>query len=279
MLTAIGIGGYFSGNQVLLTEQTKLLTEFASLCIATIIVAIGLPVFIKTKHEVKNLFGKPKTNILLFSVSFTLAISVLGTHMLEAVVKNFDTFGITVGLPSFNMGSSPFSIIFTFFFTAICIPVTEEILYRGIMLNYVRKHSDTFGAVLCSFLPAILQKDLASAVSTFIFSLALCYFTIKSQSVITAIVMRICAGLFVYLKAFAQFFIISKIADISIMILEIAILICAIFAFILYSHKNSHAFCTRSKTLYYNDVSKFKIAIKSPVTLILEVIFIVSVIF
>ncbi len=279
MLTAIGVGGYFTGGQFVQFEQAQLFTKLASVFIATVIVIIGIPILLKTKQEFKNSFGKPQTKILLFAVSFSLALSVVGTHMLDTLQKNFDLFGVTIKLPSYDIGSSPISIVLTFLFSVICIPVLEEILYRGIMLGFMRKYSDTFAVVFCSFLPAVLQENLSDAVVTFIFSLLLCYFTIKSQTVITAIVMRVCCGLFVYLKAFVQFFALSNVADISIMLLEIIILMCAVFAFMLYSHKNSRAFCTRSKTIYYNDISKFKFAVKSPVTLILVVIFILKTIF
>ncbi len=278
-LTAVGIGGYFTGTSFVPTEQTQQFVELLSLCISSIIVIIGLPIFLKTTQDFKNSFGKPTPSILLCAVSFILAISVIGSHMLESLRENFDLLGITVGLPSFNIGSSWVSIALTFFFTVFCIPIVEEILYRGVMLGFMRKHSDTFAVVFCSFLPAILQENLASAVSMFIFSLVLCYFTIKSQSVITSIVMRVCASLFVYVKAFVQFFFISKIASISILLLEIAILICAIFALMIYTQKNSRSFCTRSKTVYYNDVSKFKFAVKSPLTLLLVIIFAIQVIF
>ncbi len=278
-LTVTGIGGYFTGTSFIPTEEAELFIDFLSLCISTIIVFIGLPIFLKNSKEVKNLFGMPKMPILLCAVSFILAISVMETHMLETLQENFDLLGITVGLPSFDIGSSSVSIALTFFFTVFCIPIVEEILYRGVMLNFMRKHSDTFAVVFCSFLPAILQESLAGAVSTFIFSLVLCYFTIKSQSVITAIVMRVCASLFVYLKAFAQLFFVSKTASILIILLEIAILICAIFALMIYSHKNSRSFCTRSKTVYYNDISKLKFAVKSPLTLLITVIFVIEVIF
>lgn len=71
--------------------------------------------------------------------------------------------------------------------TIIVAPITEELLFRGIILTKLKQYGKTFAIIIVSMLFGLLHGNLSQTIPAFVMSLFLCQVTLKSGSIIPAI--------------------------------------------------------------------------------------------
>lgn len=71
--------------------------------------------------------------------------------------------------------------------TILVAPITEELLFRGIILTKLKQYGKTFAIIIVSILFGLLHGNLPQTIPTFVMSLFLCQVTLKSNSIIPAI--------------------------------------------------------------------------------------------
>lgn len=81
--------------------------------------------------------------------------------------------------------------IFLCISTIIVAPITEELLFRGIMLGKLKQYGNVFAIVVVSILFGLLHGNLPQTIPAFVTSLFLCQLTLKSNSIVPAISIHI----------------------------------------------------------------------------------------
>ena len=71
--------------------------------------------------------------------------------------------------------------------TIIVAPITEELLFRGIILGKLKQYGNVFAIVVVSILFGLLHGNLPQTIPAFVTSLFLCQLTLKSNSIVPTI--------------------------------------------------------------------------------------------
>lgn len=118
-------------------------------------------------------------------------VMALGTAWLTSLVIGYimDLLsGIVIfETPDFSTSDSLISNIFLIIYTVIVAPVSEELIFRGLILGKLKQYGYVFASIIVSLLFALMHGNLPQSIPTFIVSLFLCWVTLQSNSIIPAI--------------------------------------------------------------------------------------------
>lgn len=89
--------------------------------------------------------------------------------------------------PDFSTSDSLISNICLIIYAIIVAPVSEELIFRGLILGKLKQYGYVFVSIIVSLLFALMHGNLPQSIPTFIVSLFLCWVTLQSDSIIPAI--------------------------------------------------------------------------------------------
>ena len=111
-----------------------------------------------------------------------VAVLLLGQGMVHALNKFFNHFGLLLHIPSLAShsllvtgASSPMMALYAL----LAVPLAEELVFRGIILNGLRRYGRVFAILTASLLCALLQSDPVSGLWIFLLGLALGYCSLE----------------------------------------------------------------------------------------------------
>lgn len=210
------------------------------------VINMFLPVFISLiigifiskgllKIKLKELFIG-KENVVSYSTRGSLAcigFGSIGLLFSLLVVKFFNLFNLNATMPDISMPSEPLLIVINLSYICIIGPILEEILFRGFILKATRSFGTSFAIIFSSILFGIFHGNLLQLVPATLMGAVLAYVTVKSNSIIPAIIAHICNNSFRYLEDYIfTNFINNKFSDIiSILLVVITIVIAVILIF------------------------------------------------
>ena len=131
---------------------------------------------------------RPGTAVpLVFSA---LAVSFTADYLADLVNGSLGLFGIENGIDLSTNAKSLVEIILGIIAVAIIPPLVEEFVFRGILLGKLRKYGDAFAVFMSSVLFALMHGNIVQIPFTFIVGLVLAFMTVKTESVLPAIVVH-----------------------------------------------------------------------------------------
>lgn len=178
-------GGFFTGD-----EKTAIIHSYAINIIRRII-----PMFYlihKVKMPFKIMLPTKISNKPLFYMAVPMAMFIFGISTLLSGVEAFGVslFGIdnrnTIWLPENKAIMALSSILFT-----IIIPILSELIHRGIFLHILQQFGDSYALLLTAIITAFTNGNNRSVMFALVYSLVIGYFTMRSGSILTALVMRV----------------------------------------------------------------------------------------
>lgn len=133
---------------------------------------------------------KIDTNFNIF-MYLKFVITALGATWLTSTVisciMNMLSGIIIFETPDFSARYNLATNIILGIHTILVAPITEELLFRGIILTKLKRYGKTFAIIIVSILFGLLHGNLPQTIPTFVMSLFLCQVTLKSNSIIPAI--------------------------------------------------------------------------------------------
>ncbi len=121
----------------------------------------------------------------------------------------------------------------------IILPTISELFFKGAVMQLLRQFGDGFAIIITSAMSALLLYNVHRFCYVFIAAVVCGYFTIRSGSVMTAVVMRIvCSGL-LYAVYCIDFYIGGELSGIIIMMLLFISLITGVVAMIKFMTRHS----------------------------------------
>ena len=120
---------------------------------------------------------------LLITAGMTAMISC-GTYALEEIMETLHLIELSPGRP---MPDSP-AAIFVHLTRMILMPaVFEELLFRGCLMQALRRHGDSFALFFSSLCGGLIHYTVTSNLSGFVMGLIFGYFMLRTGSIRTAI--------------------------------------------------------------------------------------------
>lgn len=115
---------------------------------------------------------------VMIAIGFSAGVDVVIT-LLDYL---FQQYGITLLTPDFTIQKDMVYNIVLLINVVIIAPIFEEWLFRGLLLNTLRKHGDGFAIIITSILFGMIHGNFIQGISAAFSSIALCYFVIKTGS-------------------------------------------------------------------------------------------------
>ena len=129
-------------------------------------------------------------SITVPGVFCTLGMSVAGVYIAAILTVIISTAaGVTPSMPDFSPPAYGRAETIIFLISISVFPaVFEELLFRGVILQSLRRFGDPFALICSSILFAMLHRNLIQGPNALLTGLVLGYFTLRSGSLIPAMV-------------------------------------------------------------------------------------------
>ncbi len=131
-------------------------------------------------------FGKG-LQYCIIAISLWL-ISVYTGTFTETILNKF---GMTGMVDQEGLGETPIALAVGYIYSCIIAPVTEEMLYRGMLLKVFSRASQRFGIFATAFFFGIAHGNIAQFILAFVLGIFLSHITLKHNSIVPAIVVHI----------------------------------------------------------------------------------------
>ncbi len=130
-----------------------------------------------------NYTGGTVAKLVILSLGLQTAASFVVTFIAE-ILRMFGLEGATADLSATT--SLPANLIM-YFYACLLGPVLEELLYRGVILQSMRKYNERFAIFLSAAVFGLMHQNYQQAILGFLVGVPLAIVTIKSGSIIPAI--------------------------------------------------------------------------------------------
>ena len=187
---------FFTGK--IYGDDTLILTVQFISGIASMILPIGL--LIKHLHMPPRVMLPVRiTNKPMFAASIPIMLLICGVCSVMTTVYEqiLEIFGINTERALF-LPEEPSDMIYLIITQIIVIPAVSELCSRGVILQFTRQFGDGVALLITGLITAAVYYDITRVCFVFIAAVTIGYFTIRTGSVITAVIMRITMQLFAY---------------------------------------------------------------------------------
>ena len=179
----------------------------------------------------------------------------------------------------FDMPDSKAVLVLYLIVHIILIPIISEIHTRGALMQLLRQFGDGFAIVVTALLTSLITYNIGTFCYIFVVSLVIGYFTVRTGSVITAILMRITSAAVSYGVFMADEFVSDENSGLVVMILMLIILGVGLVSFVrlLLNYSNNFSLNFKGRYLSFSDKCGI-IASSIPVVIGLTIIIIHTII-
>lgn len=170
-------------------------TVAAILYVVTLALAIGLPWFIKKKRTTLadvGLTRLPSWSDILLTPAALFLYLIMSSLFILAATNLLPWFDVNqVQNTGFSGISARYEYILAFLTLVVIAPIAEEILFRGYLLNNLKKVVPVWVAILTtSVLFGFIHGAWNVAIDTFVLSLVLCYLRESTGSIWASILLH-----------------------------------------------------------------------------------------
>lgn len=132
-----------------------------------------------------------RASITLPALFIALAVSVIG-YVASVMCSTFlSLFGVQPVMADFSFPEDPVAAFLFLLNLTLIAPLAEEIVFRGVVLNLLRRFGDCFALLLSSLLFAAVHMNLVQVPNAFIMGLVIGYFTLCTGSLWTGVCIHV----------------------------------------------------------------------------------------
>lgn len=179
----IGANAFYD-NQFLSTAYSC----FVPIVSETAAILLGLKI-LKYKPDFKRLATREGYGggTVMKLITLCLGLQLAATVITQIIAFVLDKFGLTGRTIDLSATTSFGANVFMYFYACLLGPVLEELLYRGILLQSMRKYNERFAIFLSALIFGLMHQNYQQFVLAFLIGIPLAIVTIKHGSIIPAV--------------------------------------------------------------------------------------------
>lgn len=127
--------------------------------------------------------GGTMFKLITLGIGLQTAASIIAT-IITSILK---MFGLEAPTPDLSATTSLPANLLMYFYACLLGPVLEELLYRGVLLQSMRKYNEKFAIFLSAVIFGLMHENYQQFILGFLIGIPLAVVTIKSGSIIPAI--------------------------------------------------------------------------------------------
>lgn len=135
-------------------------------------------------------FKFKNSKILLPIIIIGLAASSVGTLYSSYFSSLLSQFNLQMNESLFSMPKNTLSLVFSSLTTCIFAPFCEEFLFRGLIMQRLRKYGDFFALLISSLLFGILHANFSQTPFAFLVGLGLGFAVLETGSIFAGIIIH-----------------------------------------------------------------------------------------
>ncbi|MGN1090585.1 MAG: type II CAAX prenyl endopeptidase Rce1 family protein, partial [Huintestinicola sp.] len=145
----------------------------------------------KLKMPIKLIAPVKISNKPLFFESIPMAMLIYGIGMVFSGLSSFivDLFGFQSDF-SIWIPNSKSALVLSTILYAFIIPIISEVIHRGLFMQILRQFGDGYALLLTSMIAALTTSG-GKYMFTFVYSIVIGYFAMRTGSILTAVAMRL----------------------------------------------------------------------------------------
>ncbi len=149
------------------------------------------------KDDFSNVFSKISLKYVLMIVFANIFFSYGMLYLSNALIINFPALNFLVGfyVPVMSLSTS-LPVIGVFISTVVISPISEELIFRGVLINKLKLFTPTIFAVLISSLLFGALHSYGSIISAFVFAICMAILYLKTDNICVPILAHFLNNLF-----------------------------------------------------------------------------------
>lgn len=179
------------GNQVFASELVFYLTNLISNTICVLVPFFVFVLLCRIPMRIAFPLRRTSASLPAFGVAIALGVSVIGGFGSSVIQSVLGLFGVQAQLSSGLSMPTQFSAILVYVLYVVLIsPLVEEVVFRGIILNSMRRFGDSFALLVSALLFALFHGNLIQAPNAFLMGLVIGYFVLCTGSLWTGVLIH-----------------------------------------------------------------------------------------
>lgn len=186
----------FQKGAIAFTENELLSTVFS--CMTPIVsetaaILVGLKILKFTPPDFKKLSTREGYGggTIAKLVTLCLGLQTASALLIQIITSILDNFGLTGRTVDLSATTSFGANLFMFFYACLLGPVLEELLYRGVLLQSMRKYNERFAIFLSAVIFGLMHENYQQFILGFLLGIPLAVVAVKYNSLIPSIITHI----------------------------------------------------------------------------------------
>lgn len=169
-----------------------MLCELLVTCLMLVIPVAIMRLLIGIPPAVAFPMRRPRASIAVPAVFICLCVSVFGALTYSAVVTIIQAvFGVMPYTPTFSAPTGIPAIILYYLRVALVPSILEELMFRGVIMQSLRRFGDVFALFCSAMLFGLAHRNIAQGLSALIVGLAIGFFVLRTGSLLTGMIIHL----------------------------------------------------------------------------------------
>lgn len=152
--------------------------------IVSLLIPFGIyAAWMKIPLNVAVPFRKSKTDITLSGILVSLGIGILASYAVSFLQIGFENIGLGITMPEYAAPENVQELVFNMITLAVVPAFLEEIVFRGIVMQNLRRFGDIFALVFSAIIFGVFHFNLIQMPYAFIMGLCMGYFVMRTGSI------------------------------------------------------------------------------------------------
>ena len=188
----------------------------------------------------------PDLSIALPGVFICLGVSALGGLCSQYIAyissRLFGVVPVSDGIP---LSGDPLQLFFGFFNLILLPALLEEIVFRGVVMQSLRRYGDTFALIVSAIIFMLVHGNFAQASNALLMGIAIGYFVLRTGSIWTGVLIHLVNNLMVVLAEGATRMLPAEMKGLMPAVLYVVYLAFALVALLYVCRRHTDMFAVR----------------------------------
>ena len=172
----------------------------------------------RMKMPLKVMFPMKVTNVPLYKYAIPIMLLAAGVDAAASGVYRFVLSAAHIEADrQIRLPDDPAQLAASLILYIIIIPILSEMCTRGVLMQLLRQFGDGFAIISTAFISAAISYNITNFCYTFLVTAIIGYFTVRTGSVKTAIIMRMTSVGFAYVMFIEEKYLPQDIGGVVIM--------------------------------------------------------------
>lgn len=220
--------------------------------------------------------GKPKSPLLVFLSFFAgMGACMLANYVTVFVAVLMAMFGYQISSPDVELSMDTAGIILTFVQVSFVAGLVEEISLRGYVMGNLKRYGSSFAILASAIVFGIMHGNLVQAPFALVVGIVLGYFSIRTGSIWTAILIHMANNFYSVALSYIGEFFGDSVLSVVYSAVNLFFIVSGIICFVIFQRLTRDDRDTEGNTSLLSNGEKIRAFFTSPVIIVAIVVLLI----